>query len=45
MTVSFPEGFFWGAATAGHQVEGGNINADLWPLEWADGHNLRRAFG
>jgi len=34
MTVSFPDGFLWGAATAGHQVEGGNVNADLWPLEW-----------
>ncbi len=31
----FPDGFLWGAATAGHQVEGGNVNADLWPLEWA----------
>jgi beta-glucosidase len=32
----FPTGFLWGAATAGHQVEGGNVNADLWPLEWAE---------
>jgi beta-glucosidase len=32
--MRFPEGFLWGAATAGHQVEGGNVNADLWPLEW-----------
>ncbi|MET0728511.1 MAG: family 1 glycosylhydrolase [Acidimicrobiales bacterium] len=32
--LRFPEGFLWGAATAGHQVEGGNVNADLWPLEW-----------
>jgi beta-glucosidase len=32
----FPDGFLWGAATAGHQVEGGNVNADLWPLEWAE---------
>ncbi len=32
--MGFPEGFLWGAATAGHQVEGGNVNADLWPLEW-----------
>lgn len=24
--LSFPEGFLWGAATASHQVEGGNIN-------------------
>jgi len=30
----FPDTFLWGAATAGHQVEGGNINADCWPLEW-----------
>jgi beta-glucosidase len=34
--TTFPHGFLWGAATAGHQVEGGNINADLWPLEWAE---------
>ncbi len=32
----FPHGFLWGAATAGHQVEGGNLNADLWPMEWAE---------
>src|SRR5690348_11664955 len=30
---NFPEGFIWGAATAGHQVEGNNVNADLWLLE------------
>jgi beta-glucosidase len=35
--TTFPHGFLWGAATAGHQVEGGNVNADLWPLEWAEG--------
>lgn len=29
----FPKGFLWGAATAGHQVEGNNLNADLWLLE------------
>jgi beta-glucosidase len=34
--TTFPEGFLWGAATAGHQVEGGNVNADLWPLEWVE---------
>jgi beta-glucosidase len=33
--TQFPDGFLWGAATAGHQVEGGNVNADIWPLEWA----------
>jgi beta-glucosidase len=30
---SFPKGFFWGAATAGHQVEGNNLNSDVWFLE------------
>ncbi|WP_395396743.1 family 1 glycosylhydrolase [Novosphingobium sp. BL-8A] len=25
--------FLWGAATAGHQVEGGNVNADSWVME------------
>lgn len=25
--------FLWGAATSGHQVEGNNINADIWALE------------
>ena len=34
--MTFPEGFLWGTATAGHQVEGGNVNADIWPLEWAE---------
>ena len=34
--TQFPNGFLWGAATAGHQVEGGNVNADIWPLEWAE---------
>lgn len=29
----FPKGFLWGAATAGHQVEGNNVNSDLWLLE------------
>lgn len=29
----FPKGFLWGAATAGHQVEGNNINSDIWVLE------------
>lgn len=29
----FPKGFLWGASTAGHQVEGNNINADMWLSE------------
>jgi beta-glucosidase len=32
-TKAFPRGFLWGAATAGHQVEGNNIASDLWLLE------------
>ncbi|WP_294264403.1 glycoside hydrolase family 1 protein [uncultured Sphingomonas sp.] len=28
-----PIGFLWGAATAGHQVEGGNVNSDSWVAE------------
>jgi len=35
--VSFPEGFLWGAATAAHQVEGGNVNSDFWALEQQPG--------
>ena len=30
---AFPKGFLWGAATAGHQVEGNNVNSDIWLLE------------
>lgn len=30
---AFPQGFLWGAATAGHQVEGNNTNSDTWFLE------------
>jgi beta-glucosidase len=29
----FPAGFLWGAATAGHQVEGNNTASDTWFLE------------
>jgi beta-glucosidase len=32
----FPAGFLWGAATAGHQVEGNNVASDLWFLEHLD---------
>lgn len=35
MTLAFPEGFVWGAATAAHQVEGGNVASDFWALEHA----------
>lgn len=31
--MRFPKGFRWGASTAGHQIEGNNVNSDLWFLE------------
>jgi beta-glucosidase len=31
--LSFPTGFLWGTATAGHQTEGQNVNSDIWLLE------------
>lgn len=34
-TVPAPQGFLWGAATAGHQTEGGNTNTGHWLLEHA----------
>jgi beta-glucosidase len=30
---TFPKGFRWGVATAGHQVEGNNIASDMWVME------------
>jgi beta-glucosidase len=29
----FPKGFRWGVATAGHQIEGNNVNSDYWFME------------
>ena len=31
--MTFPNGFLWGVATAGHQVEGDNANSDTWFAE------------
>ncbi len=39
MTQAFPEGFRWGAATAAHQIEGGNVNNDWWDWEHDPGSN------
>jgi beta-glucosidase len=30
---AFPSDFIWGAATSGHQVEGNDVNSDMWFLE------------
>lgn len=32
-TLTFPEGFLWGAATSSHQVEGNNTKNDWWEFE------------
>ena len=32
-TIHFPDGFLWGSATAGHQIEGDNIHSQAWQLE------------
>ncbi len=32
-TLSFPNGFLWGAATSAHQIEGNNKNSDWWAWE------------
>lgn len=43
--TGFPDGFLWGAATAGHQVEGGNVNADVWAMEWSANSMFREPSG
>lgn len=29
----FPEGFIWGCSTSAHQIEGDNVNSDMWAVE------------
>jgi beta-glucosidase len=33
---AFPAKFLWGAAGAGHQIEGNNVSSDTWALEHAN---------
>ncbi len=44
-TTGFPAGFIWGAATAAHQVEGGNWNNDWWQWEHTPGSPCREPSG
>ena len=37
MKFTFPASFYWGTATAAHQVEGGNVYNDNWVLEHTPG--------
>src|SRR5687768_6156017 len=43
--VEFPNDFLWGTATAAHQVEGNNINSDVWVLEHVPGTPYAEASG
>ncbi|WP_219419543.1 glycoside hydrolase family 1 protein [Pseudonocardia nigra] len=45
MTTTFPDGFLWGAATAAHQVEGGNVNNHYWEWEHAPHTPFREPSG
>jgi len=41
----FPDGFLWGAATAAHQIEGGNVNNDWWAWEHLPGSGCAASSG
>lgn len=43
--LHFPDGFIWGAATAGHQTEGSNFNSDYWRREYAPGSTVPEPSG
>ena len=36
--LNFPDGFYWGAATSSHQVEGDCRNNDWWAFEQIEGN-------
>ena len=44
-TAGFPDKFLWGCATAGYQVEGNNINTDLWAMEHIQGTIFKEPSG
>ena len=43
--LRFPADFLWGAATAGHQVEGDNTNSDWWQWEHRAGTPVHEPSG
>ena len=45
MSKRFPAGFLWGASTASHQIEGGNVNSDWWALEHAGAPLIKEPSG
>ncbi len=44
-TFEFPKGFLWGTATAAHQVEGNNVNSDVWLMEHMPGTPYKEVSG
>ncbi|WP_448061025.1 glycoside hydrolase family 1 protein [Cellulomonas hominis] len=44
-TTPAPDDFLWGAATAGHQIEGGNVNSDHWRAEHAPDTHVEEPSG
>ncbi|MFT8592908.1 MAG: family 1 glycosylhydrolase [Bifidobacterium sp.] len=44
-SISFPQDFLWGAATAAHQIEGNNVNSDWWVREHSPHNGLKEPSG
>jgi len=44
-TLTFPEKFTWGVATAAHQIEGANVNNDWWAWEHNPGSGCVESSG
>lgn len=44
-TIPAPEDFIWGAATAAHQIEGGNVNTSHWEYEHSAGTTVEEPSG
>ena len=45
MAYQFPKNFWWGTATASHQVEGGNVYNDTWLMEHTPGTDFIESSG
>ena len=43
--ATFPNQFLWGAATAGHQIEGNNVLNDIWAMEHVGGSPFQELSG
>jgi len=45
MRKEFPQGFYWGASTSAHQVEGNNVHSDFWLMENLEGSIFKEPSG